>query len=107
MVVKKIVLFLMLTAIALGAIAKRLPFYYPEEFPRTGMVERMDVAKRVVVINDTIYFLSDRIVIHTVSSEFDTLDKVGMGVQIGFKLTGAGSGQPVITEAWVLPASSR
>lgn len=107
MVIKQLVLFLALSAVALGAIAKRLPFYYPEEFPRTGLVERLDVVKRLVVINDTVYFLSDRMTIHSIRSEFDTLDKMGKGAQIGFKVMGAGSGRPIITEAWVLPASMR
>ncbi len=97
-------LLLLLTVTAAGA--ENLPVYYPDSFNRIGTIDGVNFAKRAIIVNDSQYYLSDSIVIHTQSNEFDTMDKLSKGTTVGFRVLNAGSGRPLIPEIWVLPASA-
>ncbi|MEE8342891.1 MAG: hypothetical protein V3R51_03735 [Gammaproteobacteria bacterium] len=97
-------LVLLLTVLAAGA--GNLPAYYPDTFNRIGTIDGFNLAKRAIIINDSQYYLSDNMVIHTQANEFDTMDKLSKGTTVGFRVLNAGSGRPLIPEIWVLPASA-
>ncbi len=100
----------MLTAVALmlatlTATAAELPsYYYPDPPVRTGgTVGRIDGKKQLIVIADSLYNLSNRVIVHTVDSEFAPLSQVSPGSTVKFRYMATQSGDRLITEIWVMP----
>jgi len=106
MTITRVVLTLVLLLTVTVAGADNLPAYYPDSFNRIGTIDGVNPEKRAIIVNDSQYYLSDSIVIHTRSNEFDTMDNLSKGTTIGFRVLNAGTGQPLIPEIWVLPASA-
>ena len=103
--ITRLVLMLVLLTVTVAG-AGNLPAYYPDSFNRIGTIDGFNLEKRAIIVNDSQYYLSDNMVIHTQSNEFDTMDKLGKGVTVGFRVLNAGSGRPLVPEIWVLPASA-
>ncbi len=97
-------LVLLLTVAVAGA--GNLPAYYPDSFNRIGTIDGVNLAKRVIIVNDSQYYLSDNMVIHTQANEFDTMGTLSKGTTVGFRVLNAGSGRPLIPEIWTLPAAA-
>ncbi len=83
--------------------ADRLPDHYPKDgFERTGIVDRVDFRSREIVVNDTLYRLSEHAMLHSRSARNDSLGRLRKGAKIGFDFHRAGK-QRTITEIWLLP----
>ena len=106
MTITRVVLTLALLLTVAAAGAENLPAYYPDSFDRVGTIDGVNFAKRVIIVNDSRYYLSDNMVIHTQANEFDTMDKLSKGATVGFRVINAGTGHALIPEIWTLPASA-
>ena len=84
-----------------------LPSYYPEDLPRTGPLERLDLGERVVVVNDTLYRLARYVPVHTPRLEMADLGDLAEGDEIAFNHERKVQGSSVITEIWKLPKGHR
>lgn len=84
--------------------AETLPAYYPETFQRAGVVDRVDYTQREIVINDTLYHLSDSVAVHSPFEKNDTVYALQRGRRIGFSFL-RDQRRRMVTEAWVLPSS--
>lgn len=91
--------FLLMTATTLAAAG--LPDYYPLQMPNTGQVDRIGDGQ--IVINDSLFRLADRLVVHTQETEFASRAELEAGGRIGYRSQSTGSGYPLVTEIWVLP----
>lgn len=79
-----------------------LPSYYPDHFPMTGRIDRVDVSSQAIVINDMSYTLETDIPVHTQYTQFATVGHLKQGMQVGFSFSNMGS-HPRVSELWVLP----
>lgn len=88
-----------------SASAIQLPSHYPDEgFNRIGFIDSISFETRQIVIDDMVYILDDEVVLHSFSSESDSLGRLIKGYQLGFDFTSEGS-QRYIHEIWLLPTS--
>lgn len=88
--------------IASSAYAQDFPKYYPAEgFRRTGNVDAVYTDESKIVINDTLYYYSGSVVVHSPSSYRVSFGRIKNGVRVAYKL---GSDNKII-ELWLLPAN--
>lgn len=93
-------IFAVLIAATGPAFSQGLPKHYPAEgFSRSGLVDAIYVDERRIVINDIPYVYSESVVVHSMSSNRASLNRVRSGVRVAYKM---GSGR-VIVEIWLLP----
>jgi hypothetical protein len=93
----------LLVALLLGqpSLAQQFPSYYPESgFQRVGMLDGVQIERRVVVLNDIPYALANSAVVHTTSSFSIPISELRVGSKIGYKMSKSGR---VIMEIWLLP----
>ncbi|MFZ0255140.1 MAG: hypothetical protein WAN46_05770 [Gammaproteobacteria bacterium] len=76
-------------------------------FGRTGILDRIDVNSRQVVINDLLYYLTDRVVVHTVNQQYVTLAHLRVGDVVGFRVIEADDSRKLIPEIWMLPNTDK
>lgn len=95
---------LCLMAAAATAWGDVLPGYYPDEFPRTGHVDRVDIRDGDIVINDTLFILSGNTPVHTLHTRFGTISDLRQGMTVGFAFSAGPAGKRQVTEMWILPA---
>lgn len=100
---KTLLLSLMIAFMMTGtAIAANLPDYYPAKgFPNTGRVDAVYADEGRIVIGDISYQMSSSVVVHSLSSNNDSIARIRQGVLVGFKTS---RGQ-VIEEFWLLPSN--
>lgn len=85
------------------ALAQKFPSYYPENgFNISGFIDGLNLGTGEIIINDSSYRISPRAVIRSLSSREDSMARLRVGANVGFKVTGG-----VITEFWLLPANYR
>jgi len=96
-------LLLLLLAIALPAMAVRLPNYYPSEFNMVGIVNSVDKANSVIVVNGKAFPVSRNSLIHSLREQYTTLDAIQAGAKIAFRLEKIGENQYMLIEIWLLP----
>lgn len=102
---RRLVLVITLTVLCTSLVyGAGLPKHYPKDFQRTGVIDRVDLAGRILIVNDQIYYLSDTVVIHSPKDRIATYEVLGPGVQLGFKFVDMADGPGRITEIWTLPA---
>lgn len=95
---------LLLLSLALPATAATLPEYYPESFDRSGVINRVDVDNRVIVIDDSKVQLSLNLKVYTPTTRFATIRSLKPGMRIGFGTTGSRAAHnSAVPELWVLP----
>ena len=82
------------------AMAQKFPSYYPAEFPKIGVIEAVNIGKGKILIDDNAYRVSPKAVVRSLSSREDSMARLRVGTNVGFKARGG-----VITEFWLLPAS--
>ena len=92
-----------LLAISTQLAVAGMPDYYPEFFPHSGTVDRLDISERYVVINDAMFRLSDNVRFHTPQSEFDVLRNLKLGDRVGCRYEKDGRGRFIVTDIWLLP----
>ncbi len=99
--------------IALGLIlltdaqAAKLPDYYPQSFRFTGTLERLDHSRNIIVIGDLELVLPGNVKVHTLHTEFGTVNSLRPGMKVGAALAQSRSGKPMVSEIWVLPDDYR
>jgi len=79
-------------------------------FGHTGMIDRLDAQKGIVVVDDVSYVLPASVRVHgfgaqqqEAGSQKNTVPPLRQGMRIGFEVEGAGPGRPGrIVEVWVL-----
>lgn len=98
-------LLLCLLAPAATILAGSLPAYYPAHFTRTGTIDRMDLANRDIVINDTLMHFSSQTRVHSLNTQFSLLNSLRKGMKVGLAFVDNRRG--LIDEIWVLPKNYR
>jgi opacity protein-like surface antigen len=98
--------FLLIIVMACGfmsshAMAQNFPSYYPEKgFNVSGFIDGLNLGTGEIIIDDSVYRVSPEVVVRSLSSKDDSLTRLRVGANVGFKITGG-----VITEFWLLPAN--
>lgn len=100
---KRIFTLLLLLAIGLPALAARLPNYYPSEFDMVGVVNSVNKADGVMVVNGKTFPVSRNSLIHSLREQHTTLDAIRAGAKIAFRLEKIGENQYMLIEIWLLP----
>lgn len=95
-----------LFVLSLGAAAAPLPDYYPQQFNRIGVIDRVDVGEGQIVIQDTLLLLSPGTAVHSPSRQFALPRELRKGMKIGYDLRKK-DGKTTVTEIWILPDSHR
>lgn len=92
--------------LSLGAAAAPLPDYYPRQFDRIGIIDRIDVGEGQIVIQDNLLLLSPGTAVHSPSRQFVLPRELRKDMKIGYELRKNGD-KRVVTEIWILPDSHR
>lgn len=79
-----------------------LPDYYPKSFAVFGVLSGLDTRSQTLAINDRGQRYDINIRVHTLNSQFSSLEALRPGMTIGASLAGER-----ITELWVLPKNYR
>lgn len=99
---KKTVLLIIVMACGLmstHAMAQKFPSYYPEKgFNITGIIDDLNLGTGEIIINDSVYRVSPQAVVRSLSSREDSMTRLRVGANVGFKARGG-----MITEFWLLP----
>lgn len=95
-----------LLVLSLGAAAAPLPDYYPRQFERIGVIDRIDVGEGEIVIHDSLLLLSPGTAVHSPSRQFVLPRELRKGMKIGYELRKNG-GKRFVTEIWILPDTHR
>ena len=83
------------------AMAQKFPSYYPEKgFNETGIIDGVNLGRGEIIIDDSVYRVSPKAVVRSLSSKEDSMARLRVGTNVGFKARGG-----MITEFWLLPAS--
>lgn len=80
----------------------KLPDYYPKSFAVFGVLSGLDTRSQTLAINDRGQRYDINIRVHTLNSQFSSLEALRPGMTIGASVAGER-----ITEVWVLPKSYR
>ncbi len=98
-------LFCSLTAAAMDF--DDLPAYYPEHFNYVGHVDRLDIARRVVVIEDQLIHVPHGTAIFSRHSQNELISSLTPGTRIGYSIQGGGRNAVLLNAAWIIPESLR
>lgn len=79
-----------------------LPSYYPKSFAVFGVLSGLDTRSQTLTINDHGQRYDINVRVHTLNSQFSSLEALRPGMTIGASMAGER-----ITEIWVLPKSYR
>jgi hypothetical protein len=99
---KTVLLIIVMACSLLGtqAMAQKFPGYYPAEFPEIGVIDGVDLGTGKIRIDDSVYQVSPNAVIRSLSSKEDSVARLRVGANVGFRSRGG-----VIIEFWLLPAN--
>ena len=84
--------------ISTHAMAQKFPGYYPDEFPEVGVIDGINLGAGTIRIDDSVYRVSPNAVIRSRSSEEDSMTRLRIGTNVGFRVRSG-----VIIEFWLLP----
>ncbi len=87
--------------------ATKLPAYYPQSFRFIGTLDRLDHSRSLIVIGDLQLVLPGNVKVHTLHTEFGTVNSLRPGMKVGATLGQSRSGRPMVSEIWVLPDDYR
>jgi hypothetical protein len=97
---------LAICALALVATAShaRLPSWYPAGgFEHWGKVDRIGTS--AIIIEDMLYYLTENVVVHSLSQTSDSRSRVREGTVVGFTYGETAAGKRMIPELWLLPGT--
>ncbi len=99
--IKRFIAVVFLSSLLAGtAAAQALPKYYPEEgFQRTGHIDAVHLKENRIVVDDISYYLSDSIVVRSLSSPKATIQRLRKGAHVAF----TAAPNQTIKEIWLLP----
>ena len=98
---KKTILLIIFVACGLmstHAMAQKFPSYYPAEFPEIGVIDGINIGTGKIRIDDSVYRVSPKAVVRSLSSKEDSMNRLRVGANVGFRSRGG-----VIVEFWLLP----
>jgi len=93
---------MLLTLFSLSVSAAALPDYYPKAFQMNGTIDRVDLKRGIIVINDMLWSLSMNVKVHSLNTEFSSIRTLRSGMKMGFTMNSI-NGKNQITEIWLLP----
>lgn len=82
-----------------------LPGYYPKPLPATATIDRVDTSHRRVIMNDSVYWLSDGVIIHTPHQKFAPVSTLSKGQRATYRFIYGAGQHKLLTEIWILPSS--
>ncbi|HHH35270.1 MAG TPA: hypothetical protein ENK48_00400 [Gammaproteobacteria bacterium] len=88
---------------ATAAQAAKLPDYYPENFILSGQLNRIDPSRDIIVIGDLQLALPGNVKVHTLNTEFGTVNSLRPGMKVGATFATRPGSAPAVSEIWVLP----
>jgi len=89
-------------AVASAPVNSKLPKYYPDKFDNQGKITDLNLASNILNVGGTPYNYSPNAKVHTLKTEFGTLQMLKKGMETGFSLNTDSGGQNIITEIWEL-----
>ena len=100
---KKLTTMLAVAAVMSSSLAfAAFPAYYPKEgFQRVGILDDVQLERRVIIVNDIPYSLADSVIVHSPKSFSVPSSQLRIGAQVGYKMAAGGR---LITEIWLLPS---
>lgn len=93
-------IFLVCGLMSTHAVAQKFPGYYPAEFPEIGIIDGVNIGAGKIRIDDSVYRVSSKAVVRSLSSKEDSMNRLRVGANVGFRSRGG-----VIVEFWLLPTN--
>ncbi len=100
---KGLLLWVSLMVLGSTAGATALPDYYPQAFRFTGTLQLIDPSRDIIVVADTQMSIPGNLKVHTLNTQYGTINSLRPGMKVGAALGVSRNGRPIITEIWVLP----
>lgn len=82
--------------------AAELPAYYPDSFPVRGVIDRIDIKRREIVVNDSFYRLAPVTTVSTPDTRYGTVSRLAEGQRIGATVERVDNARQLKT-IWILP----
>ena len=95
---------LMLMLALPAAWSASLPDDYPSALPGVATIDRVDTTNRQVVMNDSLYRLSDRVIVHTLNQQFAPVSVLSKGQRAAYRFIYGAGRHKLLTEIWIVPA---
>ncbi len=94
---------ILLMLFSLSISASGLPDYYPEKLNHMqGNIDDIDIRTGRIIINDIPWKLSMNVKVHSMSTEFSSVQTLKKGTYLAFKVDTI-NGKSEIAEIWILP----
>ena len=77
--------------------ANKLPEHYPDQFQNEGVLQ--DIKRGKLIINATAYGHIDNVVVHTLKTNYGSLNNLHKDMEIAFQILYGN----IISEIWILP----
>ena len=104
MKLKKYILTLLITLmVPVGVLEAKGGRFVPESFDFRGKVESIDLSKGMVVIDDSVFYISNRTRVHGRNPKKNKATNLAVGQYVGFDIERTGSRNIHLYEVWVLP----
>ncbi|HFD92133.1 MAG TPA: hypothetical protein ENJ22_02455 [Gammaproteobacteria bacterium] len=97
----KITILLCLAVLSLQAQSRELPSYYPDQVYRWFTIDKISLNELKIILNDLPMNLSPNTKVHSLNTEFSSLQALKPGMKVFFSATGGNT----INEIWILPDS--
>jgi len=79
--------------------------YQMDSHYRVGVIDRVDLPKGKLIVNDSVYTISDQLKVYSVTSAKTSSGRLFKGSKIGFRLSHPTGNN--IEEIWLLPSYFR
>lgn len=99
---KNLLTLLIALMIPAGALEAKGGRFIPESFDFQGTVDYIDLANGTVVVDDSVYHISNSTRVHGKKSKGNKASDLQVGQYVGFDAQEAGSERPYLYEVWVL-----
>ncbi len=100
-ILPRIMILLCLAALSLPAQSRELPSYYPDQIYRWFTIDSISIKELKIILNDMPMNLSPNTRVHSLNTEFSSLQALKPGMKVFFSATGGNT----INEIWILPDS--
>lgn len=92
----------LLILLSFSATATTLPDYYPKVISMSGTIDRIDIKRGEIVVNDMPWRLSMNAKVHSLITEFSSIQTLRRGMKVGFEMSSI-NGKIQVAEIWILP----
>ncbi len=97
----RFMIILCLAVFSLPLQSKELPKYYPDPILMWFTIDQINLNQLKVILNDLSMNLSPNTKVHSLNTEFSSLQALKPGMKVFFSATGGNT----INEIWILPDS--